>query len=320
MKKMPEAVVHASFGQEVLSSLAPEIRDAVVDVPYRFALFGPDVWFMYQPWLRREGRGRRMHTTLTGEFLNALIRRARTSACRPEMFSYLAGFLCHYALDSITHPYIIYVTTQEHCFPRSHMNMEHALDIQQMRRDGVWGESHPVTGHYYPHIRLPECMESDLNEVFASVYGWPGCRKDLNRSFLLYRHCYRLLENPRGFASRLARLTGIRVLKSLAYSESAFLSLDAENLEHRIWKHPFDPSLSFSDSFPELREKALRLAVSLIESVWRYLWLGEGTEESLAALIGSNSYLSGLPADDPRNRNVPSLMPPGDEPEKERLC
>lgn len=314
---MPEAVVHASFGQEVLSSLPPEVRDSIVPEPFRFALFGPDVWFMHQPWRRREGRGRRMHTTRPGAFLTALVRRAHASSCRAELFSYLAGFLCHYALDSETHPYVIDITTREHRFPRSHMSLEHALDIIEMKKDGVWGEPHPVTGHYYPSLRLPDCMRSDVDAVFESVYGWPRCWQALNRSFLRYRRVYRLLENPRGLSARLARLTGNQALGSLAYSESRFLSLDAENAGHRTWEHPYDSSLRFSDSFPELREKARLRAVSMIEAVWRYLWKGEGSEEALSALIGNNSYLSGLPADDPRNYCVPSLLPPGGKPEKQ---
>ncbi|MBP5728396.1 MAG: hypothetical protein J6Y48_15105, partial [Clostridia bacterium] len=102
MIRMPDVAVHASFGREVLSSLPEEVRETIVSEPYTFALFGPDVWFMHKPWRRREGRGRRMHTTKTGLFLSSLLRRAAVSASRKELFSYLAGFFCHYALDSTT--------------------------------------------------------------------------------------------------------------------------------------------------------------------------------------------------------------------------
>ena len=307
-------VLHASFGREVLSSLPPEMREAVLPEPCTFALFGPDPWFMYQPWIRREGRGRRMHTTRPGAFLMALARRAASCACRKEMFSYLAGFLCHYALDSVTHPYIIYVTTAEHDFPRSHMSLEHALDIERMRRDGCWGERHPVTDHYFPPLRLPASMRPDLDAVFRQVYGWDGCWKALNRSLRRSRRVYRLLENPRGLAARLARLTKKTVLRSLAYSESQFLNLDPENTERRSWRHSHDPSLSFTDSFADLYGRARSLAVSLIEACYRFVFLGEGTEEELAAMIGNRSYLSGLPADDPRNMAVPSLLPSTEPP------
>ena len=41
--------------------------------------------------------------------------------------------------------------------------------------------------------------------------------------------------------------------------------------------------------------------------------------ESLAALIGDRSYLSGLPSGDPRNLSVPSMLPPGAEAAKGAL-
>ena len=314
---MPDPTVHVSFGREVLASLPEEVRDFILPGPYTFALFGPDVWFLHKPVGRHESRGRRMHTTKPGLFLMSLLRRARVSACRAEMFSYLAGFMCHYALDSTAHPYVIWLTAEEHVFPRSHMSLEHALDAAVMRRDGFWGQKHPVTDNYFPKLQLPEVMKDDLNAVFEAVYGWTGCWQDMNRACLRYRACFRIMENPRGFAARLTRMTKKTVLKSLMYSESFFHDRDPENEAHRVWRHPFDPTLTSSESFPELREKARRFAVSIITAAYRFLRYEEGTDESLAALIGDRSYLSGLPSDDPRNLTVPSMLPPGAEVSKE---
>ncbi len=314
---MPDPTVHVSFGREVLDSRPQEVRDAIMPVPYTFALFGPDVWFLYKPFGRHESRGRRMHTTRPGLFLMSLLRRAGTSSARREMFSYLAGFCCHYALDSTVHPYVIHLTADRYVFPRSHMSLEHALDAAVMMRDGYWGEKHPVTDHYFPKLRLPDAMRTDLDAVFESVYGWTGCWADMNRSCLRYRQCFRIMENPRGLAARLTRLTKIPVLRSLMYSESFFLGRDPENEAHRTWHHPFDPTLASDESFPEMREKARQFAVRIISAAFRYLRYGEGTDESLAALIGDRSYLSGLPSEDPRNLTVPSMLPPGAEPGKE---
>ena len=308
---MPDPTVHVSFGREVFASLPEEVRDAILPEPYHFALFGPDVWFLYKPFSRGESRGRRMHTTRPGAFLLSLLRRARVSAARAEMFSYLAGFFCHYALDSTAHPYIIWVTTEEHVFPRCHMSMEHALDAVVFREDGFGDSAHPVTGHYFPRLRLPESMRADLDAVYRDVYGWQNCLRDMNRSCLRYRLCFRIMENPRGFAAFLARLTKSEVLCSLMYSESFFNGRDPENNGHRTWHNPFSPAQSSSESFPELREKARRFAVGLITAAYRFAYYGEGTEESLSALIGDRSYLSGLPSGDPGNLRVSSMLPPG---------
>lgn len=314
---MPDPTVHVSFGREVLASLPEEVRDYIIPEPYTFALFGPDVWFLHKPVGRHESRGRRMHTTKPGLFLMSLLRRARISACRAEMFSYLAGFMCHYALDSTVHPYVIWLTAEKHVFPRSHMSLEHALDAAVMQRDGFWGQKHPVTENYFPKLQLPEVMKDDLNAVFEAVYGWTDCWKDMNRACLRYRTCFRIMENPHGFAARLTRLTKKTVLQSLMYSESFFHDRDPENTEHKTWRHPFNPTLASEESFPELREKARRFAVSIITAAYRFLQYEEGTDESLAALIGDRSYLSGLPSDDLRNLTVPSMLPPGAEASKE---
>ncbi len=308
---MPDIAVHAAFGQEVRASLPGKIQDALQEQPYTFGLFGPDLWFMHQPWKRREGRGRQMHTTRTGAFLMAVARHARTAACREDLFSWLAGFLCHYALDSIVHPYVIHVTTEQYHFPRCHMSLEHSLDVLQTRRDGFWGEKHPVTDHYFPVPSLPGSTRQETDAVFAEVYGWQNAWKALNRSARGYRRCWRLMENPKGLAARLARLTGHPLLKSLTLSESHFNTLDPENTAHRPWKHSHDDSQTSCESFPELREKARRLAVSLIQTAYGYVFEHSIAEAELARIIGNNSYLSGLPVDDPRNHRVSSLLPSG---------
>jgi hypothetical protein len=48
----------------------------------------------------------------------------------------------------------------------------------------------------------------------------------------------------------------------------------------------------------------------MILAAYRFIFLSEITEEELARVIGNRSYLSGLPAEDPRNHAVSSLLPP----------
>ena len=307
---MPDVVVHASFGKEVLETLSPACSADILPEIYTFGLFGPDVWFLYQPWKRREGRGRWMHTTRTGDFLAALAKRGKAGACPREMFSYLAGFLCHYALDSTTHPYIIYRTTEEFHYPRCHTAFEHSLDQCQMTRDGVWGERHPITAYYMPELRLPQVMGADLDAVYQEVYGWKNVLKAMNISYARFRGAYRIIENPRGFGARLARITRSGVLKGFVYSESPFSGVDVENLAHAPWHHSHEASEIHTESFPELRERAVALASRLITAAHDYFRSERVSLEELKKLMGNNSYLSGLPMGDPRNRNVPSLLPP----------
>ena len=308
---MPDVVVHTVFGQDVLKKLPPEVRQEILPDPYRFALYGPDPWFAYQPGAHREGRGRRMHTTRTGDFLTALAIRAREGSARREMYSYLAGFLCHYALDAATHPYIIRRTTTDFTTPRAHMGFEHRLDVLEMERAGTASEKHPVTRRFFRPVSLPKVMEADLNQVYESIYGWKNCFRILNRSIRIFRLFFRVMESPSGIPARLARRRKQAYgLRALTYTVTDFADADPENRKHSEWAHSHDESILSRESFPELKEKALKRAVELIQAAYRYIYTDGFPLEALREQIGNDSYLSGLPVDDPRCLTVDSMLPP----------
>ena len=307
---MPDVVFHSKFGRDVRQALPDEIRSRLEDVPYTFALFGPDVWFMYHPWKRQEGRGRRMHTTRPGAFLMALADRAASRENPDALFSYLAGFLCHYALDAAAHPYIIWKTEFETKLPRGHMSFEHSMDYRDLLRSSEWHGSHPVTSSFLPRLHLPESIRADIDDIYLSVYGWKNCWKALGHGWNRFRLAYRIIEKPNGWFTRFARLTGNARLKSLTYTLSHFNEADVENESHAPWNHSHDESVVSSASVAELRSKALENALELIGAAYRYVYHAGISREELADIIGNRSYLSGLPADDPRNLKIPSLLPP----------
>ena len=307
---MPDVAYHHAFGQDVRAALSPETRGMLSDAPFLFALYGPDIWFLYQPWKRRQGRGRRMHTTRCGDFLTALALRARDGESREEIFSYLAGFLCHYALDSTLHPYIVWQTTETWPFPEAHRDMEHAMDAALLKREGFWGERHPVTDHHMTRIQLPESLDADLDAVYGEVYGWRNVRSALNRSYLRYRKLYRFMEKPRSLFAFLATVIPTHTVRSISYSRSSFLDLDAENTEHQAWKWPCAPEQTSAESAEELYARALEDAVRMIEDCRAFAADGAFDEAELRRRLGNRSYLSGLDADDPRNQRVRSLRPP----------
>ena len=311
---MPDIAMHHVFGQEVLNLLPEAIRKGITEAPYNFALFGPDPWFMYKIGTStRQGRGRRMHTTKTGAFLTGLAERAKNGTDSRNMFSYLAGFLCHYALDATTHPYIIWQTTEAWPTKRAHRDMEHGLDILLLQKEGIWGERHPVTDHHFPKVQLPESMETDLNQVYREIYGWEGARADLNRCYRRYRMLYREMEKPRSALTVLATVVPTHRFRSVAHASSAFLDRDIEHLEHREWSQPYARDAVSRESFPELYEKAKKLAGDMIRDAYACVYTEEMTVQALRERLGSRSYLSGLDTEDPRNWQVRSLMPPEDK-------
>ncbi len=309
---MPDVVIHYAMGQDVKAALPPEIREKLQEAPYVIGLYGPDPWFMYKPWVHGSGRGRTMHTRKTGAFLLALAEEARKARGTPageQLFSYLAGFVCHYAMDSASHPYIIWETTQIYRQSQSHRAFEHTLDMLEMKRAGKWQGKHPVTDSYLPDVRLPGEMRSGMDAAYRRVYGWEEAWRTENRCYGLFYKSYRITENPRGGASALARSTGRELLRGFCYSENYLAEVDAENLSHAEWHSAYDPEKAYRTDFPAMRREATERAVEIIRAARSWTLSGKGDPEELRQVIGNRSYLSGLDAEDPRNWSVPSLSP-----------
>ena len=284
---MPDMAVHYYFGQSVRASLPHTIKldQGVFD----FALSGPDDWF-YCFWSKKlRSRARLMHNTKTGLFLRSL-------AAEPELFSYFAGFVCHYALDAICHPYIIVRTGMYDGTRRTRQYIGRHTALERALDRWILGENagkHPITEKMLGR-KLPQELASAINRAYHSTYGWDDVYKDLLAAKQHMRRYLRILENPDGMAKYVTYLVPHPFLKPLPYARHFFEDADILNTRHKEWHHPKDLLLSDNRSFPELMEDAEQMAVQIIEAAAH----GDVSQ------IGNRSYITGMELDDIRN-NAP---------------
>lgn len=316
---MPDVVVHYAMGQQTKMLLAPEIREKIRETPFTVGFFGPDPWFMYKPWQHGYGRGRTMHTRNTGAFLKGLADEARVHRGSEQgelLFSYLAGFMCHYMMDAAAHPYIIWKTSTLDSRSQAHRAFEHTLDLLEMERAGRGEGKHPITEYYVPKLKLPEEMKEGLDRVYLRIYGWKKAWKRANQCYNLFRKLYRMIENPKGLPAWLPGHRESNFLKGFSYPESFYNGEDVENNSHREWHNAYDPESVSRKDFAEMRREAAEKAAGMIAAARSYMD-GTGTDrEALAKAIGNYSYLSGLDAEDPRNMSVPGMGPAGEDRKK----
>lgn len=315
---MPDLVTHVWFARRTALALTAPAAEKLTEDVYLHASAGPDIWF-FCGWYgggdkALSPRGGYMHENDTGVFLSALAERCRESAHRDLLFSYLAGYLCHYCLDRTAHPYIIYRTGDYDGTPETlryrgnHTRLERAIDAHFIR-EGF--RSSPrrfdLVGKALPLRRLPEELREELDSVYYSVYGWKNVWAALNRAIADQRKLYRLLRDPLGVLNPIAKLADNgRSTYDYRYFSYQGRELDKSgidylNLERRPWKNFADPSLISTESFPELMERACRDAVQLINVIYNYVYLKTETITAVRHLIGNASYTSGLDCRDGRN-------------------
>lgn len=106
---MPTTYAHDLFGKMVYHRLDPEIQEKIkkYQTTYQIGLHGPDILFYVRPF--HKNRFNQMAHRLHREEAAGFFERGRElyqKTGNEEILVYLLGFICHFMLDSICHPYI----------------------------------------------------------------------------------------------------------------------------------------------------------------------------------------------------------------------
>ena len=273
---MPDIVVHNRMGREVYKKLPAEISSRIDREIFRIGLLGPDPYSLYRffAFPFRNGIHRRMgdmHLRKTNDFLVEMAKHSRTG----EMFSYLCGFMCHYALDSVTHPYINELSDYKGYM---HMAIEHKLDEIELDRMGMKLADRPITRGFYPSF-LPESMHADYDTVMKNVYGWEDGWTKFKASYLHHKLYSYLAEDPSG----LINLIFCRAPHELANGKITSVS----------YRSHLCDGMSFED-FEKLRRKSVKRAIELIEAAYSFC-NDKISEEELRSIIGYKNYVGNDP-------------------------
>ena len=258
---MPDIVVHNAMGDRVLAGLDKEISSFIDREIFGVSVMGPDPYIFYRFFALpfRNGVNKRSHTmhhTKTGQFLMELARRSKSR----EVFSFLAGFLCHYAMDSTSHPFI-YETAE---YRRDmHTAIEHRLDVLELKRQGK--QYKDLMAFFTKYEKLPE-----IREAIKVVYGWDDDFYAIGYKHMKLYHW--IVKDQHG------------VLNVILHLVPGFLSTISyrTNKANRLDLSPFQM----------LEEEAVQMGIQLVTAAYRFR-NDEISEEELKTIIGNRSYAGG---------------------------
>ncbi len=133
---MPSIYAHYRFGAELLTQLPPELQRSAKRFRqlYDMGLHGPDLFYYEHaiPKLYTGKLGLKHHSPTGKAYFHRACRMLRLHPSEGAM-AYLLGVLAHYALDSLSHPYILRMA-EEKGVPRSVIETE--FDRFLLEKDG----------------------------------------------------------------------------------------------------------------------------------------------------------------------------------------
>lgn len=107
---MPSVYAHNRFGNDLLKLLPENTKSIILKHKelYDLGLQGPDLLFFYHPVFRNyvNQLGHQIHNWKGRKFFQTAVRQIRCQRDQEASIAYICGVACHYALDSICHPYV----------------------------------------------------------------------------------------------------------------------------------------------------------------------------------------------------------------------
>ena len=152
---------------------------------YRLGAQGPDPLFFYNLFPGKgkdhlRELGRTMHRQHTGEFLKMGFSRLQNLSWDQEwmaLAAYLSGFICHFTLDRLLHPYVYWAenswiwSVDGHLVKTTHQAVEISLDVL------FWEERCMAPAYKVKTRRLidigkdwPASVKNFLMDAFESIY------------------------------------------------------------------------------------------------------------------------------------------------------
>jgi hypothetical protein len=307
---MPDIVMHHYFGREVINELEDRTVSKIKNIElYDFATAGPDPFFfvsffkMKKNIISREF-GNYMHRHKSREFFLELIEQTKINH---GLFPYLSGFVCHYYLDVVTHPYVFYYTGvyDKHdpstCQYRGlHTRLERAMDSYVIKS---YYSSPPEKFKIHKVILkqkgLDKHLKYGLDILYKNVYDHDNAYEHICKSIKDQRKFYKFIYDPRGFKnillSKLDNGQSSLDLSFLSYYGKSIEDIDIFNLEHRQWLNPVDKNIISEKTFFELFTEAKQSAITTINALYAHIFDGENN--NVGTHFKNSSYLTGINCD-----------------------
>ena len=252
--------------------------------------------------------GERMHSEGISGFFAECINRIRKTAIhegRNELTAFVAGVLCHYALDTCTHPYIYYKTgffnddghlkgesVIRHHFLETTIDVILANDLEDsspyslntVEKFSVRSKTRILIGQF-------------LSDTIASSYDVFIYPEDYAKAMKDMAFVYRILRDKSGvkrvIAGALGKFfRGIGEAAALMHYEPV-KQLDYLNKKNNIWHYPWDDTIDINLSFMDLYNKAVDDSRIYITAFLKALY--KQIDDKIAlSIIGNKNFSTGL--------------------------
>ena len=309
---MPATITHAFFAKDVYDILPDNIREKLNLNDCKMYAQGIDSIKFYNLFSILPGKNIRkfdgyFHRYKSQDFFLNLLRFIRDNHIQEsDVYSFLTGFICHYALDSTLHPYIIYKTgvfqkgkPSTYKYNNVHAFMETYLDNDIIRRRLKKNPYQFDVSNYCFHIKpFSKELSHTINYTFYNTFKIRGMSDIYYKSLKQMKTAIRVFRmDSRGIKKNIYKFIDSFTPNSMFRLEAVSYHYPLEdrhhflNTEHSVWRNPTTYDMTSTQSFVDLYLSAIKFAKVLICASFDYL---DGKDIELEKVFTNLSYITGL--------------------------
>lgn len=248
------------------------------------------------------GYGARTHGEKTAELFSAALGYCRRER-RPEPLAYTLGLLCHYALDSSIHPYVVFEARErlaalypEYLKKCVHMILETRIDCLMKKDAEAKGTVCDLKSAIPVTKRAATALADVWSDAINGVYGVEVPAKLLKKlPSRMYRY-QKVFLKPHSPACAVLRFAA-KKMNYPAYIVGFFLpdandpDYDFLNLENRSYPEYTGAERTRDLSYPQLFDEAVQRSLALADVFTKLYENGGEADKSLFAVSFSGSLV-----------------------------
>lgn len=299
---MPNIITHGLFAKAVYDQLnQPLLKKTITEYPREFIIGsnGPDFLFFYRLFQKKHENiraiGNRLHSSNTNDFYGLaldIIEKCEDKTLKDAMTSYIAGHLCHWALDSHTHPYIFY-KTGAYSGPSAsmHHRFESMLDAMMLKK--IKNES-IKTFRFYLLAKQSEYSVKAISALYVpivkQIFEIEISEKEIKDALNDWYKIQTWLYDPKGIKTKLLRQYEKKVNWPWLFSGNVVPfeidnTYDILNEQKKEWKMPTDDTKTSKESFMEIYHRAKHDVIEILNCL--------DDKEKVVSLLHNASYDTG---------------------------
>lgn len=308
---MPATVTHAFFVKDIYDILPESMQKKLNQDRIKTFAQSTDSLLFYNLLNIKDKKIRDLqhysHQNNTQEFfINILHYMKDNKITDIDTNSFLVGFISHYVLDSIMHPYIFYKTglfnkndKQTYKYNNIHHFMEIFLDNDMIKRRL---KTNPykfnITEFAFNTNKFSNTLNKTINYTFYNTFKVENMDKIYYKSLKQMKNIINVFRrDPYAIKKNIYKLIDTLTPKSCFRFEAISYHYPLNdrhnflNSNHETWHNPVIYGITSNESFIELYLKAIKIAKVIVCASFDYL---DGKDIDLYKIFTNNSYLTGL--------------------------